>query len=587
MVHGEDRSARPRREHTRLEERLVVPHQVDGACRKSPRKLLEGSSGGLFSPPNRRHLQQSSSTSAGRAPRRRTRAAAAAGRGCSRRLRLSRWPCDSRPARRRALARRAALTATSAATDGDDGRHNQTVLQGCAGVRRVRGGGRTQRRPGVLGGRTRTDSRDVQPPPRRHRRQGSPLGGPRLVWAGSLGRHRSWNDRLQPGYRSARGARRREDGGRAAHTHDAGRGGTRRDPASQRRHLQHSDQRLCARLRPAKGGANPRGDDRQRPRAGRARVLRVRHRRVGACRAAGDRGAVAQPNALVVRPSGRHRRLGGGRLQRDAGRVRKGVGRERGAACARPVPHEGGLHARLCARRHLVQLPHLSVRAGGPAGAGGGHASRARAGGPAAQHNLLLGGDPRARQRRRRGQGAGVARLDARSRRARRRGVLQLGLRGTRAARRRGERVGLLPGDGGGRRMRLAADARHPGPRLGEERRRGPRRGDFARVDRQGGAARGSVLQLAHLALRPPATAPPCGRRPRADAGGEGPADARHAQRARVGARISRRHGRDRAHLGPGHDGLPLQPRPLLLRGALPGVRQRRRRRRRRARRPA
>ena len=35
---------------------------------------------------------------------------------------------------RRALARRAALTATSAATDGDDGRHNQTVLQGCAGV---------------------------------------------------------------------------------------------------------------------------------------------------------------------------------------------------------------------------------------------------------------------------------------------------------------------------------------------------------------------------------------------------------------------------------------------------------------------
>ena len=35
---------------------------------------------------------------------------------------------------RRALARRATLTATSAATDGDDGRHNQTVLQGCAGV---------------------------------------------------------------------------------------------------------------------------------------------------------------------------------------------------------------------------------------------------------------------------------------------------------------------------------------------------------------------------------------------------------------------------------------------------------------------
>mgnify|MGYP006879298043 CR=1 FL=1 len=55
------------------------------------------------------------------------------------------------------------------------------------------------------------------------------------------------------------------------------------------------------------------GDDRQRPRAGRARVLRVRHRRVGACRAAGDRGAVAQPNALVVRPSGPHRRPGGGR----------------------------------------------------------------------------------------------------------------------------------------------------------------------------------------------------------------------------------------------------------------------------------
>mmetsp|Transcript_47142 Transcript_47142/g.152241 ORF Transcript_47142/g.152241 Transcript_47142/m.152241 type:complete len:330 (+) Transcript_47142:238-1227(+) len=42
MVHGEDRSARPRREHTRLEERLVVPHQVDGACSSlGPRRRVE------------------------------------------------------------------------------------------------------------------------------------------------------------------------------------------------------------------------------------------------------------------------------------------------------------------------------------------------------------------------------------------------------------------------------------------------------------------------------------------------------------------------------------------------------------------